>query len=348
VKAHFKKYELHFKRPAKTSRGEYRARTVWFLFLEENGKTGIGECAPLPGLSAETSEEVESLLKKICANPAYFVENPVETQNISSVRFALETALLDVQNGGSQILFPSDFSEGKKGIPINGLVWMGEADFMLQQIQEKIEAGFHCIKLKIGSLDFEKELEILGSIREKYNANQITLRVDANGAFKPDEVLEKLYRLAPFDIHSIEQPIAAGQWKEMAVICNESPIPVALDEELIGIYPKNEKEKLLDAVQPRFLVLKPSLHGGFSGCEEWIELAEKRSIGWWVTSYLESNIGLNAIAQWTFHKNAQGYQGLGTGGLFTNNILSPLEIRGEELWFNPEKKFEFPEKFFTT
>jgi len=348
MKAHFKKYDLQFKRPAKTSHGEYRMRTVWFLFLEENDKTGIGECAPLPGLSTETPEEVETLLKKICTNPAYFVENPIETQNISSVRFAFETALPDLQNGGRQILFPSGFSEGKKGIPINGLVWMGEADFMLQQIQEKIEAGFHCIKLKIGSLDFEKELEILGSIRKKYDAGQITLRVDANGAFKPNEALEKLQRLAQFDIHSVEQPITAGQWNEMAAVCKESPILVALDEELIGIHSKNEKEELLDAICPQYLVLKPSLHGGFSGCNEWIELAEKRSIGWWVTSYLESNIGLNAIAQWTFNKNAQGYQGLGTGGLFTNNILSPLEIRGEELLFNPEKNFEFPKKIFTT
>jgi len=347
MKAHFKKYNLQFKRPAKTSRGEYRVRNVWFLFLEENGKTGIGECAPLPGLSNETPEEVETLLKEICVNPSYFIENPESTQNISSVRFALETALPDLQNGGRQILFPSDFTEGKQGIPINGLIWMGEADFMLEQIREKLEAGFRCIKLKIGSLNFDKELEILKSIRQKYDSNQITLRVDANGAFSPDGAIEKLQKLEQFELHSIEQPIAAGQWKKMAEICKNSPVPVALDEELIGIHSKNEKEKLLVVIQPQFLVLKPGLHGGFSGCNEWIELAESRSVGWWVTSYLESNIGLNAIAQWTFHKNAKGYQGLGTGSLFTNNISSPLEIRGEKLWFNPNKKFEFPKDFFT-
>jgi o-succinylbenzoate synthase len=344
--ARYKKYELHFKRPASTSRGTYQIRTVWFLFLEENGKTGIGECAPLPGLSTESPEEVEKLLTEICANPMSFLENPDSIKNVSSVRFALETALQDLQNGGRQILFSSDFSEGKKGISINGLIWMGEPEFMLQQIPEKLKAGFRCIKLKIGSLNFEKELEILGSIRKKYDGSQVTLRVDANGAFQPDEAIEKLQKLAQFDLHSIEQPIATGQWKEMAEICKESPVPVALDEELIGIHDKNEKEKLLDKIQPRYLILKPSLHGGFSGCKEWIKLAEKRSVGWWVTSYLESDVGLNAIAQWTFQQNAKGHQGLGTGQLFTNNIPSPLEIRGEKLWFNPMKKFIFPETFF--
>lgn len=346
MKAWVKKYELNFNRPAKTSRGEFRVRTVWFLFLEENGNTGIGECAPLPSLSIETPEEVESILNKICVNPIYFVENFDATQNISSVRFALEIALTDLQNGGRQILFPSGFTEGEKGIPINGLIWMGEPEFMLQQIQEKIEVGFRCIKLKIGSLDFEKELEILATIREKYDASQVMLRVDANGAFHLDEVLEKLQNLAQFDLHSIEQPIAAGKWGKMAGICKKSPVPVALDEELIGIHSKNEKERLLDTIRPQFLVLKPSLHGGFSGCNEWIDLAEERSIGWWATSYLESNLGLNAIAQWTFQQNANGHQGLGTGQLFTNNIPSPLEIRGENLWFNPQHKFNFPESLF--
>lgn len=344
--ARYKKYELHFKRPASTSRGTYKSRIVWYLFLEENGKTGIGECAPLPGLSAETPEEVEKLLNEICANSSYFVENPDSVKNVSSVRFALETALQDLQNRGRQILFPTDFTKGNKGIPINGLIWMGEIDFMLQQIHEKLEAGFRCIKLKIGSLDFEKELEILSSIREKYAASQITLRVDANGAFQPDEAIEKLQKLAQFDLHSIEQPIAAGQWEKMAAICKASPVPVALDEELIGIHDKNEKMQLLNTIRPQYLILKPSLHGGLSGCKEWIKLAESRSIGWWVTSYLESDIGLNAIAQWTFQQNAKGHQGLGTGQLFTNNIPSGLEIRGEKLWFNPEKKFIFPEKLF--
>ncbi|SHJ46505.1 o-succinylbenzoate synthase [Tangfeifania diversioriginum] len=342
MKARYKKYELHFKRPASTSRGTYKTRTVWFLMLEKNGKTGIGECAPLPGLSTETPDEVESLLNKICANPKNYVNILDAAQNVSSVRFALETALQDLKTGGRQLLFPSGFTEGKKGILINGLIWMGEPEFILSQIQEKLKAGFRCIKLKIGSLDFKKELEILKSIRENYDNTQITLRVDANGAFHPDEAMEKLHKLAQFDLHSIEQPIAAGQWKKMAKICKNSPVPVTLDEELIGIHDKNKKEKLLNTIRPQFIILKPSLHGGLSGCEEWIELAKNRSIGWWVTSYLESDIGLNAIAQWTFQQNAKGHQGLGTGQLFTNNIPSPLEIRGEKLWFNPNKIFEFP------
>jgi o-succinylbenzoate synthase len=275
-----------------------------------------------------------------------FIDNPELTKSVSSVRFALETAWLDLKNGGKQIIFHSVFSKGKTGIPINGLIWMGNEDFMQQQIQEKLDAGFHCIKLKIGGIDFEREIELLKSIRQNYNAEKIILRVDANGAFKVEEALEKLQQLAQLQIHSIEQPITAGKWNEMERICSESPIPIALDEELIGIHSFEEKQKMLDTIQPQFLVLKPSLHGGFSGCNEWIELAEQRKIGWWITSYLESNIGLNAIAQWAFHKNAQGYQGLGTGGLFTNNIGSPLEIRGEQLWINSEKTFHFSENFF--
>ena len=346
MNAWYKKYELIFKRPAKTSRGEYQTRPVWFLFLNENGKTGIGECAPLAGLSTETPEQVEKMMNEICKNPKAFIENHTLTETVSSVRFALEIALLDLKNGGKQQLFPSDFSEGKKGIPVNGLIWMGGEKFMQQQIQEKLEAGFQCIKLKIGGIDFEREIKLLKSIRDNFPAEKIILRVDANGAFRPEEALKKLQRLAELQIHSIEQPITAGQLQEMAKLCSETPIPVALDEELIGIHSTTEKEKLLNTVRPQFLVLKPSLHGGFSGCDEWIELANQRKIGWWITSYLESNIGLNAIAQWTFRKNAQGFQGLGTGGLFTNNIDSPLEIRGEQLWTNSKKTFNFPENFF--
>ena len=346
MNAWYKKYELIFKRPAKTSRGEYQTRPVWFLFLTEIGKTGIGECAPLSGLSSETPEQVESLLNKICTDPELYIQNPELTKFIPSVQFGLETAWLDLKNGGQQILFPSVFSEGKTGIPINGLIWMGEVKFMQQQIQEKLNAGFHCIKLKIGGIDFHREIELLKSIRDNFPAEKIILRVDANGAFQSKGALKKLQQLAEFKIHSIEQPILAGQWTEMAKLCKESLIPVALDEELIGIHDLSEKEKLLDAVQPQFLVLKPSLHGGFSGCDEWIHLAEQHKIGWWITSYLESNIGLNSIAQWTYHKNARGFQGLGTGGLFTNNFCSPLEIRGEKLWLNPEKSFQFPEFFF--
>lgn len=338
--AHYQKYELQFKQAAGTSRGVYKTRPVWFLFLKQNNQTGIGECAPLPGLSQETPDEVETALKSICQDPKPFLENSELLQAIPSVRFGLETALTDLQNGGRQELFPSAFTKGEAGIPINGLIWMGPAEDMRKQIQHKLESGYQCIKLKIGALHFEEELELLHAIRTHYPASQITLRVDANGAFKPEEALEKLNRLAALDLHSIEQPLAASQWTAMQQLCQQTPVPIALDEELIGINTLAEKERLLDTIRPQYLVLKPSLHGGFSGCSEWISLANERSIGWWITSYLESNIGLNTIAQWTFTLQANGHQGLGTGQLFTNNVESPLEIRGEKLWFNPQQSFD--------
>lgn len=342
MKARSYKYELIFKRPAGTSRGMYKTRPVWFLFLEENGKTGIGECAPLPGLSKETPEEVETLLKQVCKNPAKYIQNPDLCSQFPSVLFGLETAILDLQNGGIQQVFPSLFSKGESEIPINGLIWMGEIEYMKSQIQEKLDAGFTCLKLKIGALNFKEELHLLKSIRKDYPADQLTLRVDANGAFDKNNVSTKLEQLSRLDIHSIEQPIAKGWWVEMAKLCKESNLPIALDEELIGIISTVEKGQLLNHIKPQFLILKPSLHGGISGCNEWIKLAEQRNIGWWITSYLESNIGLNAIAQWAFTKNVKMHQGLGTGQLFTNNINSPLEIRGEHLWFNPEKEFQLP------
>lgn len=342
MKISYHKYELLFKRPAGTSRGVYKSRWVWYIFINENGKCGIGECAPLPGLSKESPEEVEQLLIDICANPEIIVQQPELYQSVSSVKFAMETALLDLKQGASQILFPSKLTLGEKGIPINGLIWMGELGFMKAQIQEKLDAGFSCLKLKIGALNFGEELELLKAIRKEYSADNLILRVDANGAFSKQEVLEKLEKLADLNIHSIEQPIAAGQCEAMAKLCAKSLLPIALDEELIGINKLLEKERLLDEIKPQYLILKPSLHGGFSGCDQWIKLAESRNIGWWITSYLESNIGLNAIAQWTFKKNVTLYQGLGTGQLFTNNFDSPLEIRTDKLWYNPEKEFHLP------
>ena len=339
IKSSFKKYNLHFRQPAGTSRGVYQNRTVWYLLLKENGLTGIGECAPLPGLSRETPEQVENLLKEITAAPELFTSRPELLAEVPSVRFALETAWTDLQRGGKQILFPSAFTSGQQGIPVNGLIWMGDREYQEARIHEKLDAGFRCIKLKIGSLRFEEELKLLEMIRALGCSYALTLRADANGAFKPEEALSKLESLAGYELHSIEQPIAAGNLQQMARLCNESPIPLALDEELIGINSREGKEELLETIRPQYLVLKPSLHGGFSGCDEWIELAGQRSIGWWITSYLESNIGLNAIAQWTFLKQVKMHQGLGTGQLYTNNMDSPLEIRGEQLWYNPEKRF---------
>ncbi|WP_163324403.1 o-succinylbenzoate synthase [Draconibacterium mangrovi] len=340
IKARYQKYELHFKQPAETSREVLKARTVWYLFLEENGVTGLGECAPLPGLSIETPEQVEEQLERISTNPENFINNIDLLQNLSSLKFALESALLDLKHGRKRELFPSAFTCGEAGIPINGLIWMNEIENMQDQIEDKLAAGFRCIKLKIGAKDFELELELLKAVRERFSSDQIILRVDANGAFDGDSAPVKLKRLAEVQLHSIEQPILAGQWNKMAELCKTTPLPIALDEELIGINKREEKIQLLDTIQPQYLVLKPSLHGGISGCDEWIELANERFIGWWITSYLESNIGLNAIAQWAFTKNTTMHQGLGTGQLFTNNISSPLEIRGEKLWYNTAKSFE--------
>ncbi len=342
MKISYQKYELHFKRPAGTSRGVYHSRPVWYVFIEKNGIYGIGECAPLPGLSTESPEELEMLLNKACSNPDLFLQNPKIFEHVSSLRFGMETALNDLKQKGNQILFPTEFTRGTKGIPINGLIWMGDVGFMKTQIREKLNAGFRCLKLKIGALNFEEELHLLKSIRKEYPPELLTLRVDANGAFSPGNALQNLEELEKLKIHSIEQPIAAGQISEMAHLCKNSRLPIALDEELIGIHKSEDKRQLLATIKPQYLVLKPGLHGGFSGCEEWIILAEKQNIDWWITSYLESNIGLNALAQWTFTKNICSFQGLGTGQLFSNNFDSPLEIRRDKLWYNPEKDFQLP------
>ena len=273
-----------------------------------------------------------------------------------SIRFGLEMALIDLGmdgyveirgnkgntgNRGERILFPSDFTEGKDSIEINGLVWMGSFDFMRQQIIDKIESGFKCIKLKIGAMDFTEELNLIKSIRNEFSAKDIEIRVDANGAFKQTEALEKLNRLAEFGLHSIEQPIRQGFWDEMTNLCASSPLPIALDEELIGINEIKEKEKLLKTIRPQFIILKPSLLGGFKASEEWIDLAEKNNIGWWVTSALESNIGLNAIAQWTYTLKNKMPQGLGTGKLYLNNLDSPLKINNGKLNYRPQILWNF-------
>ena len=340
MKARFKKYTLQFHRPAGTSRGTYNTRDSWFIFLEENGKTGIGECAPLPGLSLENPAEMDGKLIQVCRDIEIFSKNIQELKDWPSIQFGLETALLDLKNGGNCILFPSDFAEGNRGIPINGLIWMGNPEYMQQQIREKLEQGFRCIKMKIGAIDFETELELLKSIRKEFSAKEITLRVDANCAFKLAEALEKLKRLSDLEIHSIEQPIAARQWDEMARLCEQSPVPVALDEELIGITSESQKKEMLAQLKPAFLVLKPSLHGGIAGCDEWIAQAENAGVKWWITSYLESNVGLNAIAQWTATKPIEMAQGLGTGKLFSNNFDSPLTIVNDRLWYFPSKSWK--------
>jgi o-succinylbenzoate synthase len=337
MRASFKKYTLNFKQASGTSRGVYTTRDTWFLFLIDGMNTGIGECAPLPDLSIESPGKMSAKLLQVCDEISYFISSLEELQAWPSIQFGLETALLDLRNGGTHILFPSAFTRGEQGIPINGLIWMGTPEFMKQQIRKKLDAGFRCIKMKIGALDFETEFELLKSIRKEFSPEEITLRVDANGAYSYRTALENLKRLSDLQIHSIEQPIEPGKWEEMAKLCQLSPVPIGLDEELIGISSGKEMLKLLETIHPAYLILKPSLHGGFAGCEKWIGHAEKYGTGWWITSALESNIGLNAIAQWTFQMDAKNEQGLGTGQLFTNNFDSPLEIEGDQLRFHPDR-----------
>lgn len=333
--------QLHFKQPAGTSRGIYTTRDVWYIILTDSdnpNRFGVGECAPLPALSCDDVPDYEEVLRKTCKA---FEENHLsylkKLEDLPSIRFGLETALRHYQ-ARSLKLWHTPFSQGKEGIPINGLIWMGNFDEMYRRIEEKMQQGFRCIKLKIGAIDFEQELKLLAHIRKYFSPEQIELRVDANGAFSPSDALEKLKRLNEYQLHSIEQPIRAGQWKEMAKLCANAPFPIALDEELIGVNSSSKRVELLDTIRPQYIILKPSLHGGISGSEEWISLASERGIGSWITSALESNIGLNAIAQWTATLQPTLPQGLGTGLLFTDNIDFPLHIEGDCLWFHPEEE----------
>jgi o-succinylbenzoate synthase len=335
-------FPLHFKRPAGTSRGVLHQKDSWFIVLEENGKKGIGECSLISGLSPDNKETYEKELDWLCTH-TNSCDSWMETKGplFPSIKFGMETALADLNSGGKNIFGETDFTRGTKGIPINGLIWMGSPEFMRQQIREKLDAGFNCIKIKIGAIDFEEELALLKMIRQQFDANAIEIRLDANGAFATEEALEKLKRLSAFNIHSIEQPIQAGQWEKMAGLCEKSPIPIALDEELIGLTCIMEQQKMLETIKPAYIILKPSLLGGISASEKWTQLAESKGIPWWATSALESNIGLNAIAQWAYKTGNSMPQGLGTGQLYTNNISSPLEIRQGELYYNPALSWDF-------
>ena len=332
IKASYFPYQLEFKKPSGTSRGILTYKKIWIVKLwnEENPEVfGLGECNPLVGLSIDDRDDFEEELKKICENINDFID--VELYEFPSIRFAIETAHKDLMNGGKRILFDNEFSRGEKGIVINGLVWMGSKEEMSKQIADKIEQGFKCIKLKIGAIDFETELALLKSIRDQYSESDIEIRVDANGAFTAHDALKKLEHLAKFKLHSIEQPIKQGQVEVMAKLCKVTPLAIALDEELIIHQRKDEKEILLKEIQPQYIILKPSIVGGWKASEEWIASAEKLNINWWITSALESNIGLNAIAQWTAELKTKTPQGLGTGGLYTNNFDSKLKIKGQIL-----------------
>ena len=362
---------LHFKQPAGTSRGVYTTRHSYYLTLtsdEMPGIEGVGECATLPDLSCDAKPEYEMTLRQVCQMVEQMGRIPYDMiRAYPSITFGLETAFASFFDAAKKFLeivpaegassssemlkqkgvsvpagmenltdlFDSPFGRGEEGITINGLVWMGTYEEMLARLEEKLQAGFHCVKLKIGAIDFFKELDLIKRIRDVYTKEQVELRVDANGGFLPENAMSQLEALAKYDIHSIEQPIKQHQWPKMAQLCRETPLPIALDEELIGVNVRSMKQALLDTVRPQYIILKPSLHGGIYGCNEWIELANQRGIGSWITSALESNIGLHAIAHYAakvYGPNVQMPQGLGTGLLFTDNIPMPLEIRGDQLF----------------
>ncbi len=341
MKATYKKYILNFKRPSGTSRGVLTEKETWFLKVSDDENFGIGECGLLRSLSFDDRPDYEEKMKWVCENIALGKEKLwKELRDFPSIQFGVETAFKSLESKTPFLLFPSEFTSGESGIPINGLIWMGDKAFMKKQITEKIDAGFDCIKLKIGAIDFETELDLLRSIRRDFSAEQIELRVDANGAFAPEDALGKLEKLSKFDLHSIEQPIKQGQIEEMAALCQKTPLPIALDEELIGVTSVTEKRRLIQTVNPQYAIFKPSLIGGFRGTLEWKKICEDNNTNWWITSALESNIGLNAIAQWTYTLNSKMPQGLGTGGLYTNNFESPLEIVDGNIKYNPTKEWE--------
>jgi len=340
MKASFHKYILQFKQASGTSRGVLTQKETWFIIIENNNKQGIGECGILRGLSIDDRPDFKDKLKWVCKNISLGLDVLYnELEEFPSIQFGLEMAFLSLKNEDEFKLFPSKFTKGEDSISINGLIWMGEEQFMKQQIKSKVEAGFSCIKMKIGAIDFKTELDLLKSIRDEFSYKDIELRVDANGAFTTANALEKLQQLSQFDLHSIEQPIKQGQLEDMAKLCELSPLDIALDEELIGITSITKKEELLQTINPQYIILKPSLIGGFKGSQQWIEIAEKLNIKWWITSALESNIGLNAIAQWTYILENKMPQGLGTGGLFTNNIISPLQVKNGTLRYEQKQNW---------
>ncbi len=336
IRAAVKRIDFQFINPGQTSRGTLYSKPSWFFIITSDGRTGIGECSVIPGLNPEYTDGYEQKIQKVVVDINAGVNPSLsEFNDFPSICFGLETALLGLKTEDNGILFPSDFTSGNRGIPINGLIWMGTKAEMQAGINEKLKSGFRVLKLKVGALNFDEELALLKSIRKEFYPNDLELRLDANGAFTPRDAMERLKRLSDFHIHSIEQPIRAGQWDEMARICFYSPIPIALDEELIGISDSTLKVKLLTHIKPQFIILKPSLVGGLEMSNEWISLAKDQNIGWWATSALESNVGLNAISQWVFTHSISMVQGLGTGQVFSNNIFSPLQLRGAELYYNP-------------
>jgi o-succinylbenzoate synthase len=336
------RHQLQFKTPGGTSRGVLRHKDSWLIQISKGNQYGIGECSIIEGLSPESPQVVQNILEEI---PQYLNEGKEfllqHYSKAPAVQFAIEMAFSGLDSHHPLLHFDTPFVHQKQMIPINGLIWMGDVETMMTQLEQKIKLGFSCIKIKVGAIDFESECNFLAHIRKRFHSSDLTLRLDANGAFQPEEAMQKLNRLSEYNIHSIEQPIAPGQWKEMATLCKNSPIPIALDEELIGISSKQEKVTLIQDTKPQYIIIKPSLVGGWQGADQWVSIAEKLAVAWWATSALESNIGLNAIAQWASTKQINRPQGLGTGGLFTNNIDTPLYLRGQNMGFDPNKLSDF-------
>ncbi|MFY0603384.1 MAG: o-succinylbenzoate synthase [Flavobacteriaceae bacterium] len=340
--ANYKKHLLTFKVPSGTSRGVLNTKETWFLVLEKGSKRGIGECGILRTLSIDDRPDYEEKLQWVCKNIHLGLETLLlETIEFPSIQFGLEQAFLSLKSNTPFTLFPSHFTNGERAIKINGLIWMGDKNYMKAQIEEKLKTGFSCIKMKIGAIDFDTELDLLASIRKEFSSQEVELRVDANGAFTPKTALEKLKKLSEFELHSIEQPIKSKQFEEMAILCEKSPLDIALDEELIGVFSVTKKKEILQIISPKYIILKPSLIGGYIGSEQWIDLAESQGVKWWITSALESDVGLNAIAQWTYTLHNKMPQGLGTGSLFTNNIESPLEVNNGQLRYNINENWNF-------
>lgn len=353
MKVAIHKHTLQFKFKAGTSRGYLSDKDSWFVKIydeRDHGHFALGECGPLPGLSPEFNKDYENVLKVVCTDIENKLNAGIDPEELTeyylprdypSIRFGMEIALADLKFSSARKIFDCDFYEWHQGIPINGLIWMGEKSFMMQQIKEKLEAGYNCIKIKVGALNFNDELELIKFIRKQFNENEVTIRLDANGAFSEKDALTKLKRLSEHGIHSIEQPIKQGQYEAMARLCENAPIDIALDEELIGIYNRSNAERMLRNIRPQYIIIKPTLLGGFNMSAMWISTAEKFNIGWWVTSLLESNIGLNAIAQFTSKYNIDKHHGLGTGQLYNNNIASPLKIVNGHLYYETEGAWDF-------
>jgi len=341
IHASYNACSLYFIRPAGTSRGVLHHKQCWFVKLTDGNATGIGEVSFIPGLSVEEPAEMERRIDHVCKLISRGEMDPRQPLSTSpGLQFAMETAVVDLDRGGERLHYPSEFTRGRAGIPINGLIWMGDRASMFEQITEKLDAGFRVLKMKVGALDLEEELGVLAWVRRKFSPGELEIRLDANGAWTPTEAAEKMSRFSEFGIHSIEQPIRTGQIEAMAALCANPAIPIALDEELIGLGTPLARRTMIEAVRPSYIILKPGLLGGFSVAREWIRLAEKVNAGWWVTSALESSIGLNAIAQWVFALEPAITQGLGTGRIYRNNIPSPLEMEGDRLWYRPEKKWD--------